>query len=73
MSYMMSKQQYLGDEVRHWQRHLMFHFPEGIEATSWGANLPDSPVLARSAQLPDGSREPINIFLFRLDARSPSE
>jgi len=45
MCYMMSKQQYLGDRDKHWHPHLMFFVP-GDAATSWGANLPGSPVLA---------------------------
>jgi hypothetical protein len=44
MSYMMSKNQYLGDGGGHWHPHLMFHLPR-MGAASWGANLPDSPVL----------------------------
>jgi hypothetical protein len=45
MCYMMSKQQYLGDEAKSWHPHLMFFAP-GDVATSWGANLPSSPVIA---------------------------
>ena len=44
MSYMMSKDQYLGDGPAHWHPHLMFHLPRMGEA-SWGANLEGSPVL----------------------------
>jgi hypothetical protein len=44
MSYMMSKDQYLGDDVVHWHSHLMFHVPKA-DAASWGANFPGSPVL----------------------------
>jgi hypothetical protein len=44
MSYMLSKQGYLGDSAGHWHPHLMFFVPETEEAT-WGANLPGSPVL----------------------------
>jgi hypothetical protein len=43
MSYMMSKDGYLGDTVGHWHPHLMFHIPK-TDAASWGANLPSSPV-----------------------------
>jgi hypothetical protein len=43
MSYMMSKDGYLNDEVGHWHPHLMFHIPK-TDAASWGANLPGSPV-----------------------------
>jgi hypothetical protein len=45
MAFMMSKNQYLNDgAVHHWHPHLMFFIPNAKEA-SWGANLPDSPVL----------------------------
>jgi hypothetical protein len=44
MSYMMSKQAYLGDTVRNWHSHLMFHVPK-TDGSNWGANLPGSPVL----------------------------
>jgi hypothetical protein len=45
MCYMMSKQQYLSDQGKHWHPHLMF-FVAGDAAKSWGANEPDSPVIA---------------------------
>jgi hypothetical protein len=45
MSYMMSKQQYLGDEPKRWRPHLMW-FVAGDAAKSWGANLVGSPVMA---------------------------
>jgi hypothetical protein len=44
MSYMMSKDQYLGDGPGHWHSHLMFHLPR-MGTASWGANLPGSPVI----------------------------
>jgi len=44
MSYMMSKEAFFGDAGGHWHPHLMFHVPTA-NAASWGANLPDSPVL----------------------------
>lgn len=44
MSYMMSKDGYLNDEVGHWHPHLMFHVPKTDNA-SWGANVVCSPVL----------------------------
>ncbi|MGH9642234.1 MAG: hypothetical protein ACRD3Q_07385 [Terriglobales bacterium] len=43
-SYMMSKDGYLGDGVGHWHSHLMFYVP-GTDLSSWGANLPGSPVV----------------------------
>jgi hypothetical protein len=45
MAYMMSKQQYLNDDGKSWHPHVMF-FASGEAEKSWGANLPDSPVLA---------------------------
>ena len=45
MCYMLSKQQYLADNVKHWHPHLMF-FVSGDAAKSWGADLPGSPVMA---------------------------
>jgi len=45
MCYMMSKQQYLSDEAKHWHPHLMVLVP-GDAAETWGGNLPGSPVIA---------------------------
>jgi hypothetical protein len=45
MAYMMSKQQYLGDDDMRWHPHVMF-FTAGDATKSWGADLPDSPVMA---------------------------
>jgi hypothetical protein len=45
MVYMTSKQQYLNDQATSWHPHLMFIVPGDAEK-SWGANLPDSPVIA---------------------------
>ena len=45
MCYMMSKQQYLNDRDKSWHPHLMFFAPGDAEK-SWGANLPDSPIIA---------------------------
>ena|SRR6202140_4576047 len=47
MCYMMSKQGYGGDSVKHWPPHLMFYFALTDPAT-WGAGLPGSPILAMS-------------------------
>jgi hypothetical protein len=44
MSFMMSKDGYLSDESGHWHSHLMFYSP-GTDISSWGANLPGSPVV----------------------------
>ena len=64
MSYMLSKSQYLGDGPQHWHPHLMFHVPR-VDNASWGADLPDSPVLQDSdhAQGP----EPETIFMVPVD------
>ncbi|MGC2162313.1 MAG: hypothetical protein WA634_10415 [Silvibacterium sp.] len=57
MCYMLSKQQYLNDDGRNWHPHLMFYV-SGNAAKSWGANLPDSPVLAA-----DDPEERVTIFM----------
>ena len=61
MSFMMSKDGYLGDAEGHWHSHLMFHVPKA-EAASWGANLPGSPVLLDERPVP----EPETIFMVPL-------
>lgn len=58
MSFMMSRDGYLGDGQGHWHSHLMFHVPKAAAAT-WGANLPGSPVILDDRLLP----EPQSIFL----------
>jgi hypothetical protein len=45
MCYMMSKLQYLNDKGMSWHPHLMF-FVSGDAAKRWGANLPNSPIMA---------------------------
>jgi hypothetical protein len=44
MSYMLSKQGYLGDSAGHWHPHLMFFLPQADPA-SWGANSAGSPII----------------------------
>jgi hypothetical protein len=44
MAYMMSKQTYLNYRVGHWLPHLMF-FALETDPKSWGAGLPDAPIL----------------------------
>jgi hypothetical protein len=61
MSYMMSKDQYLGDGVKHWHPHLMFHIPK-TDAASWGANLPGSPIVLDTRDV----SEPETIFMLPL-------
>ena len=58
MSFMMSKDAYLGDDQGHWHSHLMFHVPKA-SAASWGANIPGSPVILDDRLVP----EPQSIFL----------
>jgi hypothetical protein len=60
MSYMMSKDGYLGDAVQHWHPHLMFHIPT-TDSASWGASLPNSPVLVNDEFLE--VPEPETIFM----------
>ena len=45
MSYMMSRQQHVGDQAITWHPHLMFYV-SGNAAKGWGGNLPGSPVIA---------------------------
>lgn len=47
MCYMMSKQGYGGDSVKHWPSHLMFYYSQ-TDPASWGANLAGSPIMAAS-------------------------
>jgi hypothetical protein len=56
MSYMMSKQGYLGDLAGHWHPHLMF-FRVHTDGADWGADLHGSPVFAARDDL-----EPITTF-----------
>lgn len=64
MSFMLSKDQYLGDEGGHWHPHLMFHLPRTM-GSSWGANLPESPVIVNDA-FREGP-EPETIFMVPVD------
>lgn len=64
MSYMMSKQQNLGDGNGHWMSHIMIYAAKAAAAhdgAGWGANLPGSPVVydSRETVLP----EPETIFM----------
>ena len=60
MSYMMSRDQYLGDSAQHWHPHLMFYVSKTV-APFWGAESPGSPVLL-NPQFQD-SPEPITVFI----------
>jgi hypothetical protein len=73
MSYMMSKQGYLGDAFGHWHSHLMFYVPL-TKPTSWGADLPGSPVLLNPQF--GGAPEPLTEFMIPVSEWSdgtPSE
>ena len=48
ISFMLSKDGYLGDGVDHWHPHLMFYLAR-TDPASWGANLTDSPVVFNSS------------------------
>jgi len=60
MCYMMSRQGYLSDRGGHWHPHVMFFLPL-TASTSWGADLPGSPIMA--AQDPQGR---LTVFLVRV-------
>lgn len=45
MSYMLSAGTYFGDRDGHWRPHLMFFTPATTTTKSWGAGLPNSPIL----------------------------
>jgi hypothetical protein len=60
MSYMMSRTGYLNDAVGHFRPHLMFYFPL-TDKSSWGADLPDSPVTLNPQF--QGGPEPITEFV----------
>jgi hypothetical protein len=64
MSYMLSKNQYLGDSGGHWHPHLMFHLPR-MGAASWGANLEGSPVVFDTDHTQ--GPEPETIFMVPVD------
>lgn len=44
MCYMMSRHGFGGDAAPHWPSHLMFFYTD-VTLSSWGANLPGSPVV----------------------------
>lgn len=64
MCYMMSKQQYLNDQAKRWHPHLMF-FVAGDAAASWGAEAPDSPLMAANAP-----QERVTIFMMTVKSWS---
>jgi len=60
MSYMMSRQSYLGDAVGHGDAHLMFYALKS-DGTPWGENLTDSPVFLNRQF--DNSPEPLTCYI----------
>jgi hypothetical protein len=60
MTYMMSRQSYLGDAVGHAGPHLMFYVPKA-EGMSWGEDLPNSPVILNRQF--EGSPEPLRSYI----------
>lgn len=60
MSYMMSKDQYLGDGGTHWHPHLMFHVAR-TDAAAWGANYDGSPIIVDTSH--HDVPEPQTIFM----------
>src|ERR1700678_4464796 len=56
MSFMMSKQGYLGDAAGHWHPHVMF-FLARTDMGVWGANLDGSPIFAAQ-----DAEEPFTMF-----------
>ena len=61
MVYMMSRQQYLNDTDKAWHPLLMFFAP-GDAAKSWGADAPDSPIIAAN-----DPEERVTIFMVMVD------
>ena len=73
MSYMMSKQGYLGDALGHWHSHLMFYVPL-MKPANWGADLPGSPVMLNPQF--GGAPEPLTEYMVAVSEWSdgtPSE
>jgi hypothetical protein len=60
MTYMMSKQSYLGDAAGNAAPHLMFYVPRQA-GESWGEDLPDSPIIL-NRQFED-SPEPLRSYI----------
>jgi hypothetical protein len=43
MAYMMSREQYLSDDDRHWKPHVMFYYGGRLKGSQWGAGGAVSP------------------------------
>jgi hypothetical protein len=63
MSFMLSKQQNLGDSAGHWHPHLMFF--DRSDEVDWGANLNGSPIMAAR-----GVPDPFTTFFVSVPAWS---
>jgi hypothetical protein len=64
MSYMLSKDQYTGETVKHWHPHLMFYMPGDMPASEWGANSSGrSTIYGGAAELPGGGYLPWTLYL----------
>lgn len=64
MSYMMSKDQYLGDGGTHWHPHMMFHVPTA-DAADWGASYHGSPIIVDTKH--HDNPEPQTVFMMLVD------
>ena len=60
MTYMMSRQGYLGDSIGNAAPHLMFYAPRQ-DGASWGEDLPNSPVILNRQF--EGSPEPLRSYI----------
>lgn len=64
MSYMMSRDQNLGDRPGHWHPHLMFYNPRSGGA-DWGAGLHGSPILLNPQF--EASPEALDVLMVAVD------
>jgi hypothetical protein len=64
MSYMMSRDQRLGDGSGPWVPHLMFYLPK-MDTAAWGSDQPGTPVFL-NAQF-NGAPEPVTVFMVAVD------
>jgi hypothetical protein len=52
MAYMLSPEQYLGDENPHWMPHVMFYYDRSLPAAAWGAGDMSAPIIDASFGTP---------------------
>jgi hypothetical protein len=52
MAYMLSPEQYLGDENPHWMPHVMFYYDRSLPAAAWGAGDMNAPIIDASVGAP---------------------